>query len=453
MKREGYTYVKTYDWDNMVKAEASATKRKTKRHDVRKHIANRLKYMCEIQQGLIDKSITTSDYAHMTKVSGQGKIRDISKLKFHPNHIYHQCLVLAGEERIERNLIYDTYASRIGKGQIAGALRVKQWLKEDPEGTVWFGQGDVKKYYANIRHEILQESLEHIFKDKTYVEKMMEPVRKFGTKGLPLGIRPSQMMANLVLSRFDHWAKEEAGMKYYIRYMDDFVVLCSTKGKVRKFMRDAGKKLEELRLEMHVPKVHKISTGMSFLGFVFKPGGDMFWRNTNKKAWLKRRSKVTNPKRIKEIDSAAWGMLKHGNRHCKKLFKKMSGVDLKSFGIYPESTLKDKEGKKFFDEQRISASMILNKEIEVLDWEKDIKTSQGKGRWVLLIKAFGEKYKLIINSIRIKNFIERLEEKGITSFSTMLVDRTGNKHYDFDFDRTMILSINGNKIKDDIIKR
>ena len=131
----------------------------------------------------------------------------------------------------------------------------------------------------------------------------------------------------------------------------------------------------------------------------------------------------------------------------------MSGVDLKSFGIYPESTLKDKEGKKFFDEQRISASMILNKEIEVLDWEKDIKTSQGKGRWVLLIKAFGEKYKLIINSIRIKNFIERLEEKGITSFSTMLVDRTGNKHYDFDFDRTMILSINGNKIKDDIIKR
>lgn len=305
MKREGYTYEKTHQWHNLKRAEESATKGKTKRHDVKKHIDRRIKNLCEIQQGLIDGSIRTGEYKHTQVVSGQNKIRDISKLDFHPNHIYHQSLVIAGQERAERNLIYDTYASRNGKGQIAGALRVKKWLIEHPDETIWYGQGDVKKFYDSISHDVLRDVLNSIYKDKMYVKAMMEPIDKFGDTGIPLGIRPSQIIGNLILSGFDHWAKEQMGMKFYIRYMDDYVVLCKTKGEVKRFMAEANEKLESLNFVTHVPKIHRVEKGLSFLGYIIFPGGNLYWRRRNKALWLKRRSKVTNKKRLSEIDSAA----------------------------------------------------------------------------------------------------------------------------------------------------
>lgn len=443
MKREGYTYDKTYDWDNLKKAEASATKGKMKRHFVKAHISNSIANLCEIQKGLVDQTIRTDEYKHKDMVSGQGKLRKISTLNFHPNHIYHQSLVLAGEQRSEKNLIYDTYASRKGKGQISGALRVKQWLREHPDETLWYGQGDIKKFYQNITHDLLKRTLESIYKDKRYVDAMMEPIKRFGEKGIPLGIRPSQIMGNLVLSAFDHWAKEDMGIKFYIRYMDDYVVLCKTKGEVKRFMRAATEKLQSIGFDVHQPKIHKLSTGLSFLGYRIYPDGDLYWRRRNKAAWLKRRSRVTNNNRLREIDAAAWGMLKHGNKHCKRLYKKMTGVDIKRFGIKKEIGLTDKEGKRFFDVPRINASVVLNDSIDILDWEKDIVTSQGSGRWVLLLRFHEKEYRLIINSVRIKNFIERLEDRDITSFRTVMIDRTGHKHYDFDFDQTVVLSVGG----------
>ncbi|MFA5650006.1 MAG: reverse transcriptase domain-containing protein [Proteiniphilum sp.] len=446
MKREGHAYEKTYIWGNMVQAEACATKRKENRHAVKDHIANRIPNMVEIQEGLIDRTIRTGDYKHTRKISGQGKVRDIAKLDFYPSHIYHQCVVLAAEERVERHLIHDTYASRKGKGQIHGALRVKHWLKEHPEETIWFAQMDISKYYENIQHAGMRGSLERIFKDNHIVNALMEPLEKFGEEGMPLGIRPAQLLANIRLSCFDHWVKEELRAKFYIRYMDDFVVFGKTKGKVRRICRMASEMLAKEGFHLHEPKVHRLEKGLSYLGFVFYPGGEMFWRRTNKNAWLKRRSKVSNPRRLQEIDAAAWGMLKHGNKHCKKLYKMTTRVDLKALGIKPKKGMIGKDGKKFFDVPQVSASIVLNKMIQVLDWEKNIETRQGKGRWVLLVQMFDTQYRLIINSVRLKSFIEELEENKVTSFETMMVDRSGNKHYDFDFDRTRILTINNKEI-------
>ena len=124
------------------------------------------------------------------------------------------------------------------------------------------------------------------------------------------------------------------------------------------------------------------------------------------------------------------------------------GVDLKKIGIVPKTEMMA-DGKKFFDVPRITASVVLNNEVDVLDWEKDVETSQGKGRWVLLIRFFDKKYRLIINSMRIKKFISMLEENKVTAFHSMLIDRTGNKHYDFDFDRTKILGISGHEVSED----
>lgn len=447
MRREGHVYSQTHEWDTIKRAEASATNRKLKRRDVIKHSENRIENLVEVQQGLITKTIRTSEYIHMKVVNGD-KIRDIGKLRFHPNHTYHQTLVEVGEPHIERHFIDDTYASRKGKGQINAALRVKQWLIEDPEGTKWYAQGDVVKFYQNTKHSIIESFLFRIFKDKDYVEALMEPMRRFAPNGVgvPLGTRVSQMLANLVLSVLDWWAKHTMRQKYYIRYMDDFVVLTKTKGEANRFIREASKFLSQYGFSLNPPKMHPVSNGLDYLGYVFYENGDMWWRKRNKTEWLNRRKGVTNKKRLREIDMAAWGMLKWGNKHCKQLFMKVTGMTLEELGLKEQKQSIGKDGQVFFDAPRTSTQVVLDQEITVSGWTKDAKTKHGKNRWVMLLELFGKEYSLIFNSIRMKAFIEMIEEKRVTKFKSKIIDRTGNKHYDFDFDSTIVLEIDNEPV-------
>ena len=48
-------------------------------------------------------------------------------------------------------------------------------------------------------------------------------------RGLPIGNYTSQWFANFFLQGLDHFIKEKLGVKYYIRYVDDLVLLGSNK--------------------------------------------------------------------------------------------------------------------------------------------------------------------------------------------------------------------------------
>lgn len=442
MKRERNTYDKLWDWDTLRESERRATRHKLNHPSVIRYASNSIGNLVSVQQHFVNGTMKTADYKYMQVHQRDGKIRDVNYLDFYPAQIHHEAMAIAGEERIDKHLIDHTYANRKGKGQTAAALQVERWLKEDPAGTAWYAQGDVIKYYDNITAGHARRVLTRLFKDKRYVDAMTEPIEKFDAKGMPLGIRISPWIANLVLTEFDRWVKEVMRIKYYIRYVDDFVVLHATKGECRRFARLARQKLADMGFEMHTPKVHRISSGLSYLGYVYYAGGDMYWRRKNKSAWQKRRKGVTNKKRLREIDAAAWGMLKHGNKHCRRLYK-MKGIRLKDLGIMPANGSVVKNGKKYFDAPSITTMVVSNTVIEVLDWEKDIETSHGAGRWVLLIQYHEREYKLIINSMKMKAFLERLEEANVTSFRTKIVDKAGNRHYDFDYDSTEVLTING----------
>lgn len=448
MKRIGYLYEQMADWDNLVEAEKVSTKRKNKNYGVKLHIPKRISNLVEIQEMILNGKMKTDEYIHEQRISGQGKLRDIAKLVFHPNHIEHQSLVLVADERVNKHLIRHTYASRTGYGQTKGALQVRDWLRKDEDGTNWFGQGDVCKYYDSIPHIVIRNGLERIFKDKRFVDSFMEPFERFSDNGksIPLGIRPSQVAGNIALASFDRYIKEVLRVKYYIRYLDDFVVLCETKGKAKRAMKQANVFLEALGFRMHEPKVHCIERGLDFLGYVFYPDGNMYWRKSNKVNYLRRRSNVSNPKRLRELDAAAKGMLMHGNKQCKKLFKMTTGIDLSKLGIKKADRL-DANGKKIIEVPAITTSVILGKEIEVKEWVKNVKTSHGDGRWVLRIEFYGSEHKLIINAAPVKAFIEGLEKAGVTRFMTIIRDK-GNMHYDCDETQTKILEIHGRAIEE-----
>ena len=428
-KRQGYVYDRTWQWDVLKEADRIATKRKHN-YGVKKHEQQWIKDLVDVQQRIIARSMTTGEYHHMLIKNGK-KVRHISKLHFHPSHEWHQSLVQVSHERIERSLIRHTYASREGYGQVAGALQVKQWLRKCPQECLWYAQGDIRHYYANISHELLQGALTRLFKDREFVSAYMEPFKKFAPHGrsIPLGTRPSQYAGNVALSAFDRFMKEEVKAHYYLRYLDDFVVFGRTKGQVRAMMKRAVAALGRMGFDTHEPVVRPVRAGLDFLGYVFYNGGNMFWRKRNKANWLKRRARLHNPRRINELDSAAWGMMKWGNKHCKKLYTMTTGVNLADLGLsLPDKT--DKQGKRIIDAPKISTAMVLNKEGEVVDWVRHFVTSYGPDRYALAIELYGSRHKLITNSIGMKQMIDMLDAAGVTSFKATVVDK-GGAHYEF----------------------
>lgn len=453
MKRVGHIYEQMALWENIVEAENVATKRKARNTGVRMHIRFRMKNLCEIQQMILEGRMRTAEYRHDIRVSGQDKLRDIAKLRFHPSHIEHQLLTIAAERRVDRSLIHNTYASRKGYGQTACALAIRKAIRKYKGQERWVGQGDVCKYYQNIRHDLIEERLRHLFKDERFIKAFMEPFGRFSDGvGIPLGIRPSQITGNLVLAPFDRFMTTENACKDYIRYLDDFFFTGATKGEVRRKMKRAAAYLSKMGLRLHEPKIHRIEDGTDMMGFVFYPGGDMWWRKNDKVRWLRRRAKVTNKKRLRELDDAAWGMLKWGNAHCRRLFAMKTGkimkgntmAKLSNCGI-KRTERTDANGVPYFDAPRIGMALLLGKPVEIDRWIEGIKTKQGDGRYAVRVLFMGETYKLIVNASEIKTFLADMTRNKVTRFRTVFVDR-GSMRYGVDEERTEILEVGGRKV-------
>jgi RNA-directed DNA polymerase len=90
------------------------------------------------------------------------------------------------------------------------------------------------------------------------------------TNGMPLGNLTSQFFANVYLNELDYFVKHKLRVKYYVRYVDDFVILHNSKLqlKIWKVLIDDFLK-EKLKLELHKDKskIIPLSRGVDFVGF------------------------------------------------------------------------------------------------------------------------------------------------------------------------------------------
>lgn len=447
MKRVGHLYEQTAIWQNLVDAEYTATKRKVRNHSVKAYAANRWQNLVSLQRMILDGTIRTGEYEHEQRISGQNKLRDIAKLRFYPNHIWHKVLVDVITPRVDKALIRNTYASRVGYGQTRAALHIKEYLRKHEDYAQWYAQGDFVKYYDNIKHSDMRENLFHIIKDQRFINAFMEPFERFSDTGvgIPLGINPSQIAGNVNRMFFDRFATEEVKCKGYTSYLDDFVFFGRTKGEVKAKMKRLMHYAKEHGYKLHEPKIRRVSEGLDTMGYVFYTGGNMYWRKSDKVRWLRRRHGVTNPKRLREIDSAAWGMIKWGNRHCKELFKRYIKKDM---GIkLNQSTIKrtekvDKNGVPYIDLPKVNMGMLLNNPITIKRWVTGLETRQGSNRYCLAVNFAGGDYKLIVNSIDIKALVDDMERSHVTQFKTVFYDKGGLK-YSFRNDETEILEVWG----------
>ena len=93
-------------------------------------------------------------------------------------------------------------------------------------------------------------------------------------KGIPIGNLTSQLFANVYMNPLDHFIKEVLGVKFYLRYTDDFILLHEDRQVLENFLPKIKLFLkQELNLALHPGKIEfrKLNQGIDFLGYVVFP--------------------------------------------------------------------------------------------------------------------------------------------------------------------------------------
>ena len=133
-------------------------------------------------------------------------------------------------------------------------------------------KADIKNFFDSVNHEILLDILRRKIKDNRVLWLINLILKNFNDKikGMPLGNMTSQFFANVYLNELDYFVKHKLKAKYYIRYVDDFVILNSSKEQLEIWKQEISNFLrEKLKLELHPDKskVIPLSKGIDFVGF------------------------------------------------------------------------------------------------------------------------------------------------------------------------------------------
>lgn len=194
------------------------------------------------------------------------KARTIAVAPFR-DRVVHHALINVLEPIFERKFIYHSYATRKGKGSHKAIAQAQQYLRR----WKWFYKADIEKFFDSVDHDQLLLLLARNIKDVQVLLLAEKIIRNGGTqgKGLPIGNLTSQFLANVYLDPFDHFIKDELGIKGYLRYMDDFVLFGHSRSEL-KVLRDLSK--NQLVSSLHLSLKGKACflnqriNGLSFLG-------------------------------------------------------------------------------------------------------------------------------------------------------------------------------------------
>ena len=239
------------DMENLKLAHQNAKKGKGWYAEVKMVDENPEYYLKLLQEMLLNHTYRTSEYTTFIK-QDSGKERVIYKLPYFPDRICQWAILQVIEPILIRNFTDDTYSAIPGRGIHQAFTRIKKAVQNDVPGTQYCLKLDAKKYYPSINHNILKDKYRRLFKDNDLLWLLDEIIDSTpGDTGIPIGNYLSQYSGNFYLSSFDHWLKEVKGVKYYYRYMDDIVILASSKEYLHQLRKDIAEYFhKELKLSV-----------------------------------------------------------------------------------------------------------------------------------------------------------------------------------------------------------
>ena len=196
------------------------------------------------------------------------KERTIVTPLFFPDQIIHHLIVSQLEPIVMKSLYDHAYGSIPDRGVHVAKKQLEKWIRSYGNKRFYVFKCDIRHFYDSIDHN---RYLDLVF-------NLIDSFEDTPNKGVPKGFFTSQWLANLYLTEFDHYIKEELHVKHYLRYMDDIVLLDTNKKRLRKKAKALEKFLNEsLNLKLKdnwqlyrfVDKDNKNGRDIDFMGFRF----------------------------------------------------------------------------------------------------------------------------------------------------------------------------------------
>ena len=285
--------------------------RKTKRKTI-----NALKFEWNLERNLflLQKELEAKKYRSgrsICFVVKEPSPREIFAACF-KDRVVHHLLVREVETMGEKSFIFASFACRENKGTHLAVKKLKIFVRKAAGNYRKEGfclQLDILGFFMAIDHNILYSLFEKLVlkqnksyqwkKDVLWLAKIiifhkptsdyiikgnlslfeLIPPRKslFDSpkgKGLPIGNYSSQFFANIYLNQLDQFIKRELKCKYYVRYVDDFILIDENKEKLKDLEDKINlflKRKLDIELNLNKTKLQPINKGIDFLGYFIKP--------------------------------------------------------------------------------------------------------------------------------------------------------------------------------------
>lgn len=358
--------------------------------------------------------IVRSDVRDLHVTKGY-KERDVQAPKVVKRVGIHAIMVVI-EKYTYPTLIKNTAASIKGRGMHWLHHVVEEDLTNNPELSQYYYQNDIHHYYDSIDQVRMMQIIRKYVSDPILLP-ILDCFITLLPQGLSKGLRSSQCFANLFMNEVDHEMQkyvkhyEKDGETHYLyyRYCDDTVMLASTKKELWQLRNIHIAAVARLGLEVKPSEaVRPLDVGLDFLGYVHYGTHSLLRKRIKQKA-ARKLAKVKSRKRRQEIIGSFKGMACHAD--CKHLFYKLTNQRMKKFSEMGVSYT-PADGKKRFPGKTMRLGAIVNKTIEVHDYETGINTSQGEDRYVVSFRdnQTGDWGKFFTASEEMKNVLDQISD-------------------------------------------
>lgn len=294
------------------------------------------------------------------------------------DRVVHHWLINKLNPLFENLFIQDSYACRLGKGTHYGVKRADSFIKacsENHTKDCYILKLDIQGFFMHINRNLLFTMLDkfiHHYYTQADKALVLEITQKIifnqptqnciikGNKkdwdglpknkslfhsppncGLPIGNLTSQVFANFYMHQFDAFIKKELGLKYYGRYVDDFVIVHPDKDYLKSLIPQLSDfLLSNLQLTLHPKKIYlqHYSKGVKFLGTVIKPNRIYIANRTKGNFFnaIEKQNKIVLDNKPTKEEKAAFlssmnsylGIMKHYKSYKlrkRMVFKRLSG--------------------------------------------------------------------------------------------------------------------------------
>jgi len=257
--------------------------------------------VAQLQRELTERTFRPSTSSCF--VTQHPKLREIFAAAFR-DRITHHLLVRYLEQIWEPVFIYDSYASRPGKGIHLARQRLQTFARQvmcNCTRPAYYLQLDIKNFFMSINKHILfalirercqQEEMlwlaetlifhdptedYHLKSSRALLNRIPRQKSLFGVErhyGLPIGNLTSQFFANIYLNGLDQFVKHGLKCRFYLRYVDDFVLLHAHQAQLRDWQQEIERFVQtelELRLNPARTRLQPVNNGIDFVGYIVRP--------------------------------------------------------------------------------------------------------------------------------------------------------------------------------------